>query len=158
MRYLMVDRVLDFVADKQVTTVKNVTRESDVMEHHFHGYPLLPGCMTLESMAQAGGYLVMRSARELRDEWVIAALASVSRANFKRPVFPGDQLLITATLGEVTPGTAMITAEAHVEDQVVGKALFVLVHRKLDTTEHADSIGTLERLFDSIERKRGLIV
>ena len=157
MRYLMVDRVLEFEADKSVTTVKNVSRESDIMEHHFKGYPLFPGCMTLESMAQAGGYLIMRSAREVRGTWVIAALASVSRATLKKPVFPGDQIVIKATIGEVTPNTAEITAVARVDGQVTGRARFVLVHRELDSVEHADSIAHLGRLFDSMERKGGLI-
>lgn len=157
MRYLMVDRVLEFEAEKRVVSVKNVTRESDVMEHHFQGYPLLPGCMTLESMAQTGGYLIMRSAREVRGQWVLAALASVSRAAFKRPVFPGDQMHIEATVGEVTPSSAEITAVARVQGDVTGKARMVLVHRKLDPVEHEDSIAHLTRLFDSIERKGGLI-
>jgi len=157
MRYLMVDRVLDFAADAHVTAIKNVTRESDMMEHHFHGYPIMPGCMTLESMAQTGGYLIMRSARVLRGQWVIAALASVSRASFKRPVFPGDQLSIHASLGEVGPSTGEITAVAKVEGKVVGRARMVLVYRTLDPEENADSIAHLTRLFDSIERKGGLI-
>ena len=157
MRYLMVDRVLNFEADRSVTVVKNVTRESDIMEHHFQGYPLFPGCMTLESMAQAGGYLIMRSALENQNKWVIAALESVSRASFKRPVFPGDQVEIKATIGETTPNTSEIVAVARVDGQVMGKARFFLVYKDLDTTEHADSIKHLKRLFDSMERKGGLI-
>tara|TARA_Y100000994_G_scaffold179820_1_gene148741 strand:- start:11 stop:475 length:465 start_codon:yes stop_codon:yes gene_type:complete len=153
----MVDRILDFEADAHVTAVKNVSRESDVVEHHFQGYPLWPGCMTLESMAQVGGYLIMRSALESQNQWVIAALASVSRATFKRPVFPGDQMLIKATLGEVSPNTAEITAVARVDKAVVAKARFVLVHRPLDAVDNADSIAYLTRLFNSMERKGGLI-
>lgn len=157
MRYQMVDRVTEFVADSHVTAVKNVTRESDVMEHHFHGFPLWPGCMTLESMAQAGGYLVIRSEVVVRGRWTLAALASVSRATFKRPVFPGDQLRIEAALGEVTPNSAEITAVASVEGEVVAKAKFILVHRVLDPETNAEAIAYLTKLFDSFERKGGLL-
>lgn len=157
MRYLLLDRVAEFVPDSRVTVFKNVTRESDVMEHHFHGFPLWPGCLTLESMAQAGGYLVIRSEVDVRGRWTLAALASVSRATFKHPVFPGDQMKIDAELGEVTPNSAEVTAVATVERVVVAKAKFVLVHRRLDPETNGDAIDYLTKLFNSFERKGGIL-
>jgi len=67
MRYLMIDRVIEWTPFRQLVAVKNVSLESDVLEHHFPGYPLFPGALTLEAMAQAAGYLVMRSLFEERN-------------------------------------------------------------------------------------------
>src|SRR5580658_7366509 len=118
----MIDRVLSFEADRQVVAIKNVTRESDVMEHHFPGFPVFPGALLLEAMAQTAGYLLIRSARERRGHEVLAALATVDRARFLRPTYPGDQVLITASLTEYAVAAAQITARADVAEKQVASA------------------------------------
>src|SRR5262249_9540247 len=66
MRYLLIDRIVEFERDRRVVALKNVTLESEVLADHLPGFPLYPGALALESMAQAAAYLVVRSFQEAR--------------------------------------------------------------------------------------------
>jgi len=94
--FLLVDRVLELTDDK-VVALKNVTVNEPYFPGHFPGAPVMPGVLQLEAMAQAGGILASRLITFDRDRQVMLFL-SIDAAKFRRPVTPGDQLII-----EVTP-------------------------------------------------------
>src|ERR1051325_4104525 len=112
MRYLMIDRVLEWTPFRRVVAAKNVSLESDVLEHHFPGFPLFPGALTVEAMAQAAGYLVMRSLLEERQAQHAAALAVIDRVCLRRPVYPGDQLRLTIEVTGWGPAAVRVSAHA----------------------------------------------
>jgi 3-hydroxyacyl-[acyl-carrier-protein] dehydratase len=96
--FLMVDRVLECVPGERVVAIKNVTANEEFFTGHFPGRPVMPGVMILEAMAQAAGILAFVTAGVYPDDNVRFYFAGIDKARFRRPVVPGDQLLLRATL------------------------------------------------------------
>lgn len=157
MRYLMIDRVLEWTPFRQLVAVKNVSLESDVLEHHFPGYPLFPGALTLEAMAQAAGYLVMRSLFEERNAQHAAALSVIDRVHLRRPVFPGDQLRITIEVTEWSEAAVNVTGQAVVDGETTARGRLVMAHRAVDGTMHADAVRRALEWMRGLERPSGIL-
>ena len=97
--FLLIDKVLDYEIDGSLTALKNVTVNEPFFQGHFPGRPIMPGVLILEAMAQASAVLFYESLGESRPEGnIIYLFVGVDKARFKRPVEPGDQLIITATI------------------------------------------------------------
>jgi 3-hydroxyacyl-[acyl-carrier-protein] dehydratase len=96
--FLLVDRVLECVPGERVVAIKNVTANEEYFTGHFPGRPVMPGVMILEAMAQSAGILAFVTAGVYPDENVRFYFAGIDKARFRRPVVPGDQLLLRATL------------------------------------------------------------
>ncbi|MBV9759939.1 MAG: 3-hydroxyacyl-ACP dehydratase FabZ [Acidobacteriaceae bacterium] len=116
---LMVDRILE-IGESSIVGLKNVTVNEPHFTGHFPGYPVMPGVMIIESMAQVGGVLVATVAPHTRGR--IMFLASVEEAKFRRPVVPGDQLRIKMELIRLKHTVAKMKGEATVNGQVVAEA------------------------------------
>jgi 3-hydroxyacyl-[acyl-carrier-protein] dehydratase len=95
---LYVDRVLECVAGERIVALKNVTANEQFFVGHFPGRPVLPGVVMLEALAQTAGILTFVTAGIYPDESVKFYLAGIDKVRFRRPVLPGDQLVLTATL------------------------------------------------------------
>jgi len=124
MRYLLLDRVLRLERHQSVRAIKNVTLSEDVYADHFLGFPVMPGALMIEVVAQAGTVLL-----EVSDDFQKKALlAMVDRAKFRSMVRPGDQLIVDATLSSVSEDVAQIAAEIRVGETVVmdGRLIFSL--------------------------------
>lgn len=93
MRYLMVDRVLRVIADKNILAVKCAALSEDIYADHFYGNPVMPGAMQIESMAQAATILLELSSKLTRK----AVLVLVNNVKFRELIRPGDQLEIEMT-------------------------------------------------------------
>ena len=156
MRYLMIDRVTEWEPFKRVVALKNVSLESDVLEHHFPGFPLFPGVLTLEAMAQASGYLIMRSILERDGVHHASALTMVERVHFRRPVFPGDQLQVTVEVTDWQAQAVRVTAHAEVEHTATARGRLLLAHRPIDADAGAETLRYAERWLRSLERPAGL--
>lgn len=89
--FLLVDRILELEIGKRVVGVKNVTINEPFFTGHFPGYPIMPGVLILEAMAQVGGFLLMRSLNA-RAEKKVMYFTGIDAARFRRPVVPGDQI------------------------------------------------------------------
>src|SRR5690349_3868322 len=87
--FLMVDRVLDVVPGKSIVGVKNVTANESYFQGHFPDYPVMPGVMIIEALAQAGGLLAYETATEQERVWILY-LVGVEETRFKQTVRPGD--------------------------------------------------------------------
>ena len=96
--FLLVDRVLECVPGERVGAIKNVTANEEYFTGHFPGRPVMPGVMILEAMAQSAGILAFVTAGVYPDENVRFYFAGIDKARFRRPVVPGDQLVLRATL------------------------------------------------------------
>jgi len=149
----MIDRILEWEPFRRVVAIKNISLESDVLEHHYRGYPLFPGALTLESMAQAAGYLVIRSVWEDRREWHAAALAMVERTQFVRPAFPGDQVRVTVEIPGWHDSAVRVTARAEVGGRTTARGRLVIAHRRVDPAQHPDAESTLADWLRSLERR-----
>src|SRR5512140_2782338 len=94
MRYLLIDRVTDLEINRKLRAIKNAALSEDVYSDHFFGYPVMPGALMIESLAQAGTILLEVSCRWTQK----AVLVMVEKAKFRSFVRPGDQLIIDMTL------------------------------------------------------------
>lgn len=118
---LLVDRVLE-EGEGWVKVLKNVTINEPFFVGHFPGEAVMPGCLILEGMAQAGGILAARSP----SAGSIGYLAGVDRARFRKPVRPGDQLVYEARLVKARRGFCQVEAVASVGGERVAEATIFL--------------------------------
>jgi 3-hydroxyacyl-[acyl-carrier-protein] dehydratase len=95
---LLVDRVLECVSGEYILALKNVTMNEEYFVGHFPGRPVMPGVIILEAMAQTAGILTFVTAGVYPDENVRFYFAGIDKARFRRPVVPGDQVMLRATL------------------------------------------------------------
>lgn len=91
--FLLIDRVLDFTPGESLTAIKNVTINEPIFTGHFPGMPIFPGVLILEAMAQATGILGFKTVTERADN-ELYLFAAIDEARFKRPVVPGDTMVI----------------------------------------------------------------
>ncbi|HWL14082.1 MAG TPA: bifunctional UDP-3-O-[3-hydroxymyristoyl] N-acetylglucosamine deacetylase/3-hydroxyacyl-ACP dehydratase [Opitutus sp.] len=106
--FLLVDRVIEFIGTEELVAIKNVTINEPFFQGHYPGDPVMPGVLQIESMAQASGILLLRMAT---GEGRTPFLMSVDKVKFRRPVRPGDQLVINCKLVKVR-GNKLAVAEA----------------------------------------------
>ncbi len=116
---LMVDRILD-ITETSITGIKNVTFNEPHFNGHFPGFPVMPGVLVIEAMAQVAGVLVGSVAPHTRGKLMF--LASIEDAKFRKPVFPGDQLRIDMKLDRLKSTIAKMKGVATVDGQVVAEA------------------------------------
>lgn len=95
---LLVDRVLECVSGERIVALKNVSANEQFFAGHFPGRPVMPGVLILEALAQAAGILCFVTANIYPDESVKFYFAGIDKARFRRPVLPGDRLLLKVTL------------------------------------------------------------
>lgn len=126
--FLLVDRVLDFTPGQRVVTLKNVTINEPFFEGHFPNYPVMPGVLIIEAMAQTAALLAAVTSEAAMAGGATAGdntvyfLTGVDNARFKRPVVPGDSLQITAELAKHKLSLWTFSAKAEVEGRLVSSA------------------------------------
>ena len=120
--FLLVDRVLECIPGKSLVALKNVTINEPFFPGHFPRRPVMPAVLILEAMAQATGILALRSLGRLPSETEMYYFAGVDNARFRRPVQPGDQLVIEIDLVRATRGIWKVAARGKVGDKVVAAA------------------------------------
>ena len=125
--FALVDKVIDIVPGKKATALKNVTINEPQFQGHFPERPLMPGVLIVESMAQVGGIIVKQMADLPKGLFVFAGINNVK---FRKPVIPGDQLIITCELLSIKRQRfGKVKGEAHVDGQLVcsGELMFSIV-------------------------------
>lgn len=116
---LLVDRIIEMEKER-IVGVKNVTVNEPFFVGHFPEYPVMPGVLIIEAMAQTAGVLVLGQIPDRENKLVF--LVSVERAKFRRPVVPGDQLRLEAVITKNKITVAKISARALVDGQLVAEA------------------------------------
>ena len=129
--FLLIDRVIEFEPDNYLIARKNVTYNEHFFNGHFPARPVMPGVLIVEAMAQATGLLAMESRPNEVGEKGLYYFAGIDKARFKRPVEPGDQLILEVHLRTVRRGIWMFTGEARVDDKVVATADIMCTARDL---------------------------
>lgn len=119
--FLLVDRILDFKPHESIKGLKNVTIGEAFFEGHFPGHPVMPGVLILECMAQIGGLLLLEEKPE-EEAPPIVYLIGIDNARWRRPVVPGDQLVVEARLTKARRGIFRLSAEATVDGEKVAEA------------------------------------
>jgi beta-hydroxyacyl-ACP dehydratase FabZ len=117
---LLVDRIIDFDSD-HIIGLKNVTANEPFFSGHFPEFPVMPGVLIIEAMAQCAGVLVLRSIPDRHSKVVF--LASVDEAKFRRPVVPGDQLRIEMHVVRWKASVAKFSGKVTVDGVVVAEAV-----------------------------------
>jgi len=123
--FLMIDKVVEMERYKRIVAVKSVTMNEDFFQGHFPGKPVMPGVLILESMAQAGGLLLLQEIPD-RDKKLLY-LASMTDVKFRRPVVPGDQLRVEVNVLAWKGDLCKIEAKAFVENNLAAEAKMLCV-------------------------------
>ncbi len=119
--FILVDRILELVPGERVTALKNVTINEPFFQGHFPTYPIMPGVLIVEAMAQAAGVLALESMpAEKRGAPVF--FMGLDKVKFRKPVVPGDQLLLKIQILKSRSNIVKASAKAMVEDNVVAEA------------------------------------
>jgi 3-hydroxyacyl-[acyl-carrier-protein] dehydratase len=130
---LMVDRVLELELGKRILALKNVSANEPQFPGHFPQKPVMPGVLILEAMAQAAGILVFRTLNQKPSEMSVYYYAGIDNARFKRPVEPGDQLLIEVLILGSKRGIWKFGCTVRVGEAVVAQADILCTMRSAGT-------------------------
>lgn len=123
--FLLVDRVTEFSADgERCVAIKNVTINEPFFAGHFPGHPVMPGVLILEALAQTSAMHARLKLGDLEGERIVY-LVGIDRAKFRRPVVPGDQLILQSTLLRGGGRIWKFRGQAMVGDQVVAEAEYL---------------------------------
>lgn len=127
--FLLVDRVLDYDKGKFLRAVKNVSVNEPFFQGHFPGKPIFPGVLILEAMAQATGILAFKSVGDLQPG-ELYYFAAIDNARFKRPVQPGDQMIMEVEFIKERRGVARFRGVAKVDGEIACEAEMMCARRK----------------------------
>jgi 3-hydroxyacyl-[acyl-carrier-protein] dehydratase len=119
--FVMVDRILSMDPGKEITGLKNVTINEPFFQGHFPGRPVMPGVLILEGMAQVGGVLAFYANPEAVGQKLLF-FAGIDKARFRKPVVPGDQLILKLEMIKQKRTIMMMGGKAYVDDTLVAEA------------------------------------
>ena len=126
---LLVDRVVEYVPNERILAYKNITVNEDVFNGHFPATPIFPGVMTIEALAQASGILGFLSTGTTADDGKLYLFAGVDKVRFKRPVVPGDKLVLSSEVETVKRNIWRFKTVATVDGEVACAATLLCAYR-----------------------------
>jgi 3-hydroxyacyl-[acyl-carrier-protein] dehydratase len=121
--FLLVDRIVELEPRKRIVGIKNVTMNEPYFVGHFPGFPIMPGVLIIEAMAQTGGVLILRDIPDSKNKVVL--FAAIEKAKFRRPVVPGDQLRLELDVLSLRETFCRMQAKAFVDGQIVAEAIIL---------------------------------
>jgi 3-hydroxyacyl-[acyl-carrier-protein] dehydratase len=130
--FLLIDRVLVCEPRRRVVALKNVTINEPFFQGHFPYFPVMPGVLIVEAMAQAAAILTFHSEKVKADERSLYYFVGIDNARFKKPVVPGDSLHLDVSLNRQVRGIWKFDARALVENAVVAEAQLMCTVRKVN--------------------------
>ncbi len=122
--FLMVDRVVELVPGERILAVKNVSINEPFFRGHFPGTPIMPGVLILESLGQAGGVLAFES-KPRKEEGAPVYFMGIDKVKFRKPVVPGDQMLLDVKILKMRAKVIKLSGVARVDEDVVAEAEFM---------------------------------
>ncbi len=129
--FLLIDRVLLCEPGKRVVALKNVTINEPFFQGHFPYYPVMPGVLIVEAMAQAAAILTFHSEKAKADERSLYFFVGIDHTRFKKPVVPGDALRLEVSLIRHVRGLWKFDARALVADALVAEGQLMCTVRKM---------------------------
>lgn len=130
--FLLVDRVLSCEPGRSIVALKNVTMNEPYFQGHFPNYPVMPGVLIIESMAQAAAILTFHSEKARPDDRSVYFFVGIDRARFKRPVVPGDTLQLMVSITRHIRGLWKFSAEARVGDVTAAESEIMCTVRAIE--------------------------
>ena len=118
--FLLIDRIPEFERGKRLVAIKNVTINEPFFQGHFPGYPIMPGVLVIEAMAQAGAILIMSEIADRHSKLVV--FTGIERAKFRRPVSPGDQIRFEIEVLSVRSRAGRMEGKAYVDGKLACEA------------------------------------
>jgi 3-hydroxyacyl-[acyl-carrier-protein] dehydratase len=129
--FILVDRVLEVEPGVRIKALKNVTINEPFFQGHFPARPVMPGVLMLEALAQAAALLSFESEGTEPGENMVVYFAGIDEARFKRPVGPGDQLILEAAIERQKAGIIRYKTRATVDGQLAVEAVLMCTMRKV---------------------------
>jgi 3-hydroxyacyl-[acyl-carrier-protein] dehydratase len=129
--FILVDRVLEIELHQRIKALKNVTINEPFFQGHFPARPVMPGVLMLEALAQAAAILSFESVGTEPGDDTVVYFAGIDDARFKRPVGPGDQLILEAAIERQKAGIYRYRARATVDGHTAAEAVLMCTMRKV---------------------------
>ena len=118
--FLFVDRIVEFEPGKRIVGLKAITQNEHFFVGHFPGFPVLPGVIIMEAMAQTGGILAIdKTGEDIKK--LLPVFTKIEKVRFRRPVFPGDQLFMDIEVMRFRHPVWWFTGKSYVDGQVVAE-------------------------------------
>ncbi len=130
--FLLIDRVVEFEKGKRILGYKNVSFNEPYFSGHFPQKPIMPGVLVLEALAQAAGILAFGTLEQGAEESSVYYLVGIDGARFKRPVVPGDRLMLEVEMVRQMRSIYKFNAVARVENEIVAQAELMCTERQID--------------------------
>ena len=128
---LMVDRVLEIKPGESIRAIKNVSANEPYFQGHFPARPVMPGVLMVEALAQAAGLLSFATYGVQQDDNSVFYFAGIDEARFKRPVQPGDQLVLDVNLERAKSGIYKFAGRASVDGETAVEAKLMCTMRRV---------------------------
>jgi 3-hydroxyacyl-[acyl-carrier-protein] dehydratase len=135
--FLLIDRVVEFEPAKRIVAIKNVTINEPFFNGHFPGYPIMPGVLVVEAMAQAGCILLLNEVADREKKLVL--FSGIDAAKFRRPITPGDQLRLEINVISFRSRGGRMEGKAYVDGKLACEATLTcaVVPRQRKATDTA---------------------
>ena len=130
--FLLVDRVLEIVKGERITALKNVTINEPFFPGHYPHHPVMPGVLVIEALAQSAAILSFQSLGDKPDSKSVYYFLGIDHARFKRPVVPGDQLILEASIITNRRGIWKFSCAAKVDGKVAAEAELMCAERTIE--------------------------
>ena len=122
--FILIDRIIKLVAGKELAALKNVTINEAYFQGHFPGIPVMPGVLIIEAMAQTGGVLFAEMQKQKKKD-LIFYFMGIDKVRFRKPVVPGDRLIMEVRLLNLRSKAVKMSGTATVDQKRVAEAEFM---------------------------------
>ncbi len=130
--FVLVDRVLSLEVGKEIVAVKNVSFNEPYFPGHFPYHPVMPGVLIVEAMAQAAAILSFKTMDAKPTDDAVYYFAGIDNARFKKPVSPGDQIILKVSIDRILRGIWKYKGVALVDDAVVAEAEMMCILKEIE--------------------------
>jgi 3-hydroxyacyl-[acyl-carrier-protein] dehydratase len=129
--FVLIDKVISLDLGKEITAIKNVTINEPFFPGHFPYHPVMPGVLIVEAMAQAAAILSFKTMDTKPSEESVYYFAGIDNARFKKPVGPGDQIILNVKIDRILKGIWKYSGIATVDDEVVAEAGMMCILKEI---------------------------
>jgi 3-hydroxyacyl-[acyl-carrier-protein] dehydratase len=133
--FVLIDRVISMELNKEITALKNVTINEPFFPGHFPYHPVMPGVLIVEAMAQAAAILSFKTMGVKPSDDSVYYFAGIDSARFKKPVSPGDQIVLNVKIDRILKGIWKYSGVARVDGNIVAEAQMMCILKAIDKKE-----------------------
>ncbi len=130
--FVLIDRVISLELGKEITAIKNVSVNEPYFPGHFPYHPVMPGVLIVEAMAQAAAILSFKTMDTKPSDDSVYYFAGIDSARFKKPVSPGDQIILNVKIDRILKGIWKYSGTAHVNDTIVAEAQMMCILKAIE--------------------------